>query len=346
MRLRLLFVSLLVSAALLSNAAVAGNIAHGVSVVVIDPGHGGRLPGAHYGSIYEKDLVLKVGLRLGKLIEEGMPGVKVVYTRTTDKMLGATLAEDLQKRADIANEAGGDLFISIHANAAAATAAKGVEVLIMGETPKEQRYNTEALYESNREDLIDLATEPNAAIVRARIQNLQITYGEYSMAIARCIERASARRAASCGGSRPAARVLYATDMPGVLAEIGFMSNAQEMAYMKSERGLDEIARNLYDAVRNYSDFVLTTRRGDGEAAVAAAAPSRRDGGDPVAQPSASGDDRAAQADKQEPVRYTVQVLASAKPVSLRLSEFKSYRGKVRQLEGACRRAALQILCG
>ena len=336
MRLRLLFVSLLVSAALLSNAVVAGNIAHGVSVVVIDPGHGGRLPGAHYGSIYEKDLVLKVGLRLGKLIEEGMPGVKVVYTRTTDKMLGATLAEDLQKRADIANEAGGDLFISIHANAAAATAAKGVEVLIMGETPKEQRYNTEALYESNREDLIDLATEPNAAIVRARIQNLQITYGEYSMAIARCIERSFREAGLVVRRIKPQLlRVLYATDMPGVLAEIGFMSNAQEMAYMKSERGLDEIARNLYDAVRNYSDFVLTTRRGDGEAAVAAAAPSGGTAETPSAQPSASGDDRAAQADKQEPVRYTVQVLASAKPVSLRSSEFKSYRGKVRQLKAS-----------
>lgn len=336
MRLRLLFVSLLVSAALLSNAAVAGNIAHGVSVVVIDPGHGGRLPGAHYGSVYEKDLVLKVGLRLGKLIEEGMPGVKVVYTRTTDKMLGATLAEDLQKRADIANEAGGDLFISIHANAAAATAAKGVEVLVMGETPKEQRYNTEALYESNREDLIDLATEPNAAIVRARIQNLQITYGEYSMAIARCIERSFREAGRVVRRIKPQLlRVLYATDMPGVLTEIGFMSNAQEMAYMKSERGLDEIARNLYDAVRNYSDFVLTTRRGDGEAAVAAAAPSGGTAETPSAQPSASGDDRAAQADKQEPVRYTVQVLASAKPVSLRSSEFKSYRGKVRQLKAS-----------
>ena len=333
MRLRLLFVSLFVSVALLSNAVVAGNIAHGVSVVVIDPGHGGRLPGAHYGSIYEKDLVLKVGLRLGKLIEEGMPGVKVVYTRTTDKMLGATLAEDLQKRADIANEAGGDLFISIHANAAAATAAKGVEVLIMGETPKEQRYNTEALYESNREDLIDLATEPNAAIVRARIQNLQITYGEYSMAIARCIERSFREAGRVVRRIKPQLlRVLYATDMPGVLAEIGFMSNAQEMAYMKSERGLDEIARNLYDAVRNYSDFVLTTRRGDGEAA---AAPSGGTAETPSAQPSASGDDRAAQADKQEPVRYTVQVLASAKPVSLRSSEFKSYRGKVRQPKGS-----------
>lgn len=336
MRLRLLFVSLFVSVALLSNAVVAGNIAHGVSVVVIDPGHGGRLPGAHYGSIYEKDLVLKVGLRLGRLIEEEMPGVKVVYTRTTDKMLGATLAEDLQKRADIANEAGGDLFISIHANAAAATAAKGVEVLVMGETPKEQRYNTEALYESNREDLIDLATEPNAAIVRARIQNLQITYGEYSMAIARCIERSFRVAGRVVRRIKPQLlRVLYATDMPGVLTEIGFMSNAQEMAYMKSERGLDEIARNLYDAVRNYSDFVLTTRRGDGEAAVAAAAPSGGTAETPSAQPSASGDDRAAQADKQEPVRYTVQVLASAKPVSLRSSEFKSYRGKVRQLKAS-----------
>lgn len=336
MRLRLLFVSLFVSVALLSNAVVAGNIAHGVSVVVIDPGHGGRLPGAHYGSIYEKDLVLKVGLRLGKLIEEGMPGVKVVYTRTTDKMLGATLAEDLQKRADIANEAGGDLFISIHANAAAATAAKGVEVLIMGETPKEQRYNTEALYESNREDLIDLATEPNAAIVRARIQNLQITYGEYSMAIARCIERSFREAGRVVRRIKPQLlRVLYATDMPGVLTEIGFMSNAQEMAYMKSERGLDEIARNLYDAVRNYSDFVLTTRRGDGEAAVAAAAPSGGTAETPSAQPSASGDDRVSEAGKREPVRYTVQVLASAKPVSLRSSEFKSYRGKVRQLKAS-----------
>ena len=336
MRLRLLFVSLLVSAALLSNAASAGNIAHGVEVVVIDAGHGGKFPGAHYGGVYEKDLTLKVALKLGKLVEEGMPGVKVVYTRTTDKMLGATLAEDLQKRADIANEAGGDLFISIHANAAAATAAKGVEVLIMGETPKEQRYNTEALYESNREDLIDLATEPNAAIVRARIQNLQITYGEYSMAIARCIERSFREAGRVVRRIKPQLlRVLYATDMPGVLAEIGFMSNAQEMAYMKSERGLDEIARNLYDAVRNYSDFVLTTRRGDGEAAVAAAAPSGGRAETPSAQPSASGDDRAAQADKQEPVRYTVQVLASAKPVSLRSSEFKSYRGKVRQLKAS-----------
>lgn len=126
--------------------------------MVIDAGHGGKFPGAHYGGVYEKDLTLKVALKVGRLIEQGMPGVKVVYTRKTDKELGKTLADDLQARADIANGSGGDLFISIHVNAARAAAARGVETLIMGESPKEQRYNENALYESNREDLIDMST--------------------------------------------------------------------------------------------------------------------------------------------------------------------------------------------
>ena len=167
MRTRLLLSLVFAIAAVLTNAVAAKNIAHGVGVVVIDAGHGGKFPGAHYGGVYEKDITLKVALKLGKLIEEGMPGVKVVYTRTTDKALGADLAADLQARADIANNAGGDLFLSIHANAAPrATAVKGVETLIMGETPKEQRYNENALYESNREDLIDMSDERTAAIVQ------------------------------------------------------------------------------------------------------------------------------------------------------------------------------------
>ena len=323
MRLRLLFVSLLVSAALLSNAAVAGNIAHGVSVVVIDPGHGGRLPGAHYGSVYEKDLVLKVGLRLGKLIEEGMPGVKVVYTRTTDKMLGATLAEDLQKRADIANEAGGDLFISIHANAAAATAAKGVEVLIMGETPKEQRYNTEALYESNREDLIDLATEPNAAIVRARIQNLQITYGEYSMAIARCIERSFREAGRVVRRIKPQLlRVLYATDMPGVLAEIGFMSNAQELKYITSQKGQNEVAGAIFGAVKDYVEYVRKSMLVESSQAGTSSAVDDKASD----APSETGDETSASVSG---VKYAIQIMASAKRLPAGHSEFRSYRNKV-----------------
>ena len=110
MRTRSLLFLAIAAATLLTNVLRAGNIAHGVEVVVIDAGHGGKFPGAHYGGVYEKDLTLKVALKLGRLIEEGMPGVKVVYTRKTDKALGATLADDLQARADIANGAGGDLF--------------------------------------------------------------------------------------------------------------------------------------------------------------------------------------------------------------------------------------------
>lgn len=270
MRTRLFLLFAFAAVTVLTNGATAGNIAHGVEVVVIDAGHGGKFPGAHYGNVYEKDLTLKVALKLGKLIEEGMPGVKVVYTRKTDKALGTDLATDLQARADIANKAGGDLFVSIHVNAAKSSAARGVETLIMGESPKEQRYNENALFENNREDLIDMSDERTAAIVRAYIQNLQFTYGEYSMALARCIQNNYLKAGRHSRGIKPQLlRVLYATDMPGVLTEIGFMSNAQEMAYMKSEKGQDEIARSIYEGVRDYSAYVLETRRAEEEAAAA-----------------------------------------------------------------------------
>ena len=349
---------------LLTNGAAAGNIAHGVSVVVLDAGHGGKFPGAHYGGVYEKDLTLKVVLKVGKLIEQGMPGVKVVYTRKTDKTLGATLADDLQARADIANKAGGDLFVSVHVNAAKTKDARGVETLIMGESPKEQRYNENALYESNREDLIDMSDERTAAIVRAYIQNLQFTYGEYIEALARCIQDNYIRSGRRSRGVKPQLlRVLYATDMPGVLTEIGFMTNAQEMAYMKSEKGLNEIARNIYQGIRDYSDYVLRIRGAEGgrpaaaaserpEKAVSAApaegespvkdagtekkatAPkSGRNSSETAPEAAKTADRPAAKASEaaQAPVRYAIQIMASSKSVSLRSSQFGPYRGKVKQ---------------
>ena len=368
MRTRLLLLFAFAAATVLMNVASAGNIAHGVEVVVIDAGHGGKFPGAHYGGVYEKDLTLKVALKLGKLVEEGMPGVKVVYTRTADRTLGADLAADLQARADIANKAGGDLFISIHANAAPrATGVRGVETLIMGESPKEQRYNENALFENNREDLIDMSDERTAAIVRAYIQNLQFTYGEYSMALARCIQNNYLKAGRHSRGIKPQLlRVLYATDMPGVLTEIGFMSNAQEMAYMKSEKGQDEIASSIYEGVRDYSAYVLETRRAEEEAAAApkpgkepetqvvigkepvrpakqdkasdapAAKAATPEKGEPEKAAGKSGAQKPAKAGdapKQaaRPLRYTVQVLASAQTVPTSSARFKSYRNKVKQ---------------
>lgn len=372
MRTRLFLLFAFAAVTVLMNGATAGNIAHGVEVVVIDAGHGGKFPGAHYGNVYEKDLTLKVALKLGKLIEEGMPGVKVVYTRKTDKALGTDLATDLQARADIANKAGGDLFVSIHVNAAKSSAARGVETLIMGESPKEQRYNENALFENNREDLIDMSDERTAAIVRAYIQNLQFTYGEYSMALARCIQNNYLKAGRHSRGIKPQLlRVLYATDMPGVLTEIGFMSNAQEMAYMKSEKGQDEIARSIYEGVRDYSAYVLETRRAEEEAAAApkpgkepetqvvigkepvrpakqdkasdapaakAATPEKAEpqkaagkSGAQKPEPQKPAGAEAAPNQAARPLRYTVQVLASAQTVPTSSARFKSYRNKVKQ---------------
>lgn len=380
-RLFLLFA--IAAVTVLMNVATAGNIAHGIEVVVIDAGHGGNDPGAHYGGVSEKDLTLKVALKLGKMIEEGMPGVQVVYTRKTDKALGPNKAEDLQARADIANKAGGDIFVSIHVNAAKSSAARGVETLIMGESPKEQRYNETALFENNREDLIDMSDERTAAIVRAYIQNLQFTYGEYSMALARCIQNNYLKAGRHSRGIKPQLlRVLYATDMPGVLTEIGFLSNAQEAAYMKSDKGQTEIARSIYEGVKAYSAYVLETRNAEEEAAAAprpetkpeqvvvGKEPVRRTGKeektpekdsgmkDSVLKDSAAKSEPAPQPAKTEkpksekpksekpkadtpkqkapkqnaqPLRYTVQVLASPQTVPTSSARFKSYRGKVKQ---------------
>ena len=158
-------------------------------VIVIDAGHGGEAyPGAVYGGVKEKDINLAVALKLGALIEKELPNAKVVYTRKTDTALGQSLNEDLSARANIANKAEGDLFISIHANAAKNTSVKGAETLIMGESEKETRYNEDALYDNRKDELIDMSDENTAAMVRAYIQNLQFTYGEYSEMMARIMQ--------------------------------------------------------------------------------------------------------------------------------------------------------------
>ena len=120
---------------------LANNNEVGVRVIVIDAGHGGKaFPGATYGGVKEKDINLAVALKLGALIEKELPQIKVVYTRKTDTALGKTLNEDLTARANIANKAGGDFFISIHANAGPGKpSVAGAGTIIMGGSGKGTR---------------------------------------------------------------------------------------------------------------------------------------------------------------------------------------------------------------
>ena len=333
MRESLFLVALFLIATLSFNGVAAQNIAQGVRVVVIDAGHGGpKFQRQHYRGVYEKDLNLQIALKLGALIEKELPQLKVVYTRKTDKQFSESLTQDLQARADIANKAGGDLFISIHTNAAASASARGVETLIMGESPLEKNANERALYYNNQEELLDMSNEKTAAIVRAYIQNLQFTYGEYSEAMARLVQKHYVKSGRhNRGVKRQPLKVLYATDMPGILTEIGFLSNSEEYAYMNSAKGQAQIARALCDAVKDYVAFVRGTLLVDDDAIYEQADAD-------VAEPTPAADTASDKADKgsvktgkakQEKTFYAVQLIASAKRVPLKDRQFKSYRGKV-----------------
>lgn len=341
MKRKVVCMLMLLAVVLFAGPVLAQNNEAGVRVIVIDAGHGGSaFPGAVYGGVKEKDINLAVALKLGALIEKELPTVKVVYTRKSDKALGKSLNEDLTARANIANEAGGDFFISIHANAAPkATSVQGAETIIMGESAKETKYNEEVLYDNNKDELIDMSDENTAAMVRAYIQNLQFTYGEYSEMMARIMQshyQKGGRKVRTV--KRQLLKVLYATDMPSVLTELGFMSNKSELAYMNSEKGQNAYARMLCDAVKEYVGHI--DRLAGVSTPVVAAEPAPQT---PAEEPKAQ-DSKAQEIAKPQPAAekkvepksedkvqggYTIQLLASDKKISSKDSQFKSYRSKV-----------------
>lgn len=317
--------------ALSSNAVFGENVAQGVRVVVIDAGHGGpKFPGARYNGICEKDINLQVALKLGALIERNMPDVKVVYTRKVETQFSSVLTDDLQARADIANKADGDLFISIHSNAARDSRVRGVETLIMGESPMETRVNENILFANNKDEFLDMSDQKTAAIVRAYIQNLQFTYGEYSEMMARLVQKHYVKLGkVNRGVRKQPLKVLYATDMPSVLTEIGFMSNPQELKYITSEKGQNEIAAALFGAVKEYAEYVRKsllvdssseTSRPASETVPQNSAVERKTEGKPAEKPQTVGGRT-----------YSIQIMASADRLKTSDARFGAYRNKVKE---------------
>lgn len=317
------------------NGFGAENVAQGVKVIVIDAGHGGsRFPGAGYNGIAEKDINLQVALKLGALIEKNLPNIKVVQTRTVDKYFSTVLSEDLQARADIAHSNEGDLFISIHSNAHRNSEVRGVETLIMGETSMEQRVNQNALYINNKEELLDMSDQKTATIVRAYIQNLQFTYGEYSEMMARLIQEEYVKLGYNNRGVRKQPlKVLYATDMPSVLTEIGFMSNPADLKHITSEKGQKEIAGAIFRAVKRYVENVNRALLIDGGATAPVSAPQPQEEVKAEVKPKPQPQ----QKPKPQTVvkRYAIQLMASVKKIPTDHPELKGYRGKAWILESS-----------
>ncbi len=224
------------------------------NVVVIDPGHGGKDAGAiGVNGVKEKDVNLGIALKLGSLIEKNIKDVKVVYTRKTDKFV------ELYKRGKIANEANGNLFISIHCNSTPRkpTDANGFEVYLLrpGRTKEAidiaERENSVIQYEDNPQRYEKL-TDENFILVSMA----QSSYMKYSENFADILNKQfnNDLNIDSRGVKQAGFYVLVGASMPSVLIETGFLSNRRDAKFLSSSKGEQKIAYSIYQAIKKFKE--------------------------------------------------------------------------------------------
>lgn len=223
-----------------------------IKTVVLDAGHGGKDPGAQSNGYNEKDVTLKIVKLLGAKIKKEFPDVNVIYTRDSDVFL------ELRERTAIANRNHADLFISVHCNANKKTAPYGSETFVMGlHKSKEnfevsKRENASILLEDNYQENYD-GYDPNSDESNIIFTLLQNVHLDQSLTLAKNIQdRYEARGRHNRGVKQAGFLVLYTASMPSILTEVGFISNAEERAYLISSSGQDEIAQNIFEAFRQY----------------------------------------------------------------------------------------------
>ena len=217
----------------------------GVSRIVIDPGHGGHDPGAKGKGITEAELVLDVALRLEKLLQK-VSGIEVILTRRTDDFV------PLPERTAIANREGADLFLSIHANASTSAAARGIETYFLNFAS-----NLSAAAVAARENAASgqaMAALPDLVKAIALHNKLDESKDFAAHVQKAMIERlrSTNKTVKDLGVKQAPFVVLIGAAMPSVLAEISFVTNAQEAKLLKGTVYRQRIAEALFNAIRKY----------------------------------------------------------------------------------------------
>jgi N-acetylmuramoyl-L-alanine amidase len=228
-----------------------------IHTVIIDPGHGGKDSGALGKNSKEKDIVLAIGLKLGKFIEDNLPDVKVIYTRKTDDFI------PLYRRAEIANENKADLFISIHANSSPNSEPTGTSSHVLGlhranenfEVAK--RENSVIFFEDDYNSRYE-NFDPNSPESYIAFSLMQFVYLDQSINFADMVQAQFRERVKrkDRGVVQQGLLVLAQTSMPGVLIETGFISNPTEEQFLSSEEGQDYIASAIFRAFRDYKSDI------------------------------------------------------------------------------------------
>lgn len=250
-----------------------------ISKIVIDAGHGGKDNGARGAISNEKDITLAVSLKLGKIFSDSAKDIHVIYTRTTDTYPG------LVERHEIANQAKADLFVSVHVNSTPfvktrtvighktvkrhhktikqpiykttvhhTTKRSGVETYVLALRRNYQKEKSIGEYSenvTNETGLLD-ESDPQTQII---ISQYAQAFLSKSVSLGRRIQEEFAGQGRpDLGVKQLPLEVLAGTVMPGVLVEIGFITNIEEEAYLNSERGQFEVALAIYKGIMAYSD--------------------------------------------------------------------------------------------
>lgn len=291
--------------------------------VTLDAGHGAHDFGAVYSGRVEKNINLALVLKVGKILEQN-PKIDVIYTRKTDVFI------DLIERANIANRADSNIFVSIHCNANKNTSASGTETYVMGMSKLAS--NLEAAKKEN--SVISLEKDykqkyegfdPNSPETMLGMTIMQEEYLDNSISLASKIEDrfADLGKEIRHGGVKQAPfMVLHKAYMPRVLIETGFISNPTEGNLLNSEEGQNEIAQAIADAIISYKREYFGADSSDN----ISERPSQKIVQKPVKDTSSVIEKKSVVNKDNAAVIFKVQLSASVKKVELTPNNFKGLK--------------------
>lgn len=213
-----------------------------IKTIVIDPGHGGKDPGAIYNNVKEKDIILDIAKELRVFLKKD-PSLTIYMTRETDVFI------PLEERTAIANKYKADIFISIHANAAKNTAAAGVETYVFNVTNDRAALEVAAL-ENNAttkatSDLGDILKD---ILKYSKLEDSLLLAG----AVQKNVVKTAGSKSKSLGVKQAPFYVLLGARMPSILIETGFISNREEAARLKNAAYRKQVAKGIHEGMREY----------------------------------------------------------------------------------------------
>jgi N-acetylmuramoyl-L-alanine amidase len=218
-----------------------------IGKIVIDPGHGGHDTGTvGRNGLMEKDLCLDVALRLGKMIENKLPGAEIVYTRSDDTFV------PLEERTAIANDAKADLFISIHANSSPDASARGVETYYLNFSPSPEAMEVAARENATSQNNVhDLESMIQRIARNEKIEESRELAADIQDSLSKRLQRVS-HNIKNRGVRKAPFVVLIGANMPSILAEISFISNPSDESSLTKPDGRERVAEGLYKGVETY----------------------------------------------------------------------------------------------